>query len=88
MTQNNQMNPPTIVAVTTDHLFILPGFAISMQEFEKWAKGMQQITAAGQGQMTVDMAVETYMSHACLILFWILRDAFISGASARACAFS
>ena len=67
MAQNNQMNPPTIVAVTTDHLFILPGFAISMQEFEKWVKGMQQITAAGQGQMTVDMAVETYMSHACLI---------------------
>ena len=61
MAQNNQMNPPTLVAVTTDHLFILPGFAISMQEFEKWAKGMQQITAAGQGQMTVDSSGDLYV---------------------------
>ena len=63
-----QMNPPAIVAVTTDHLFILQGHAVPMQEFEKWAIGMQQITAGGHGQMSVDMALETYMSHACQIL--------------------
>ena len=28
-----------------------------------WAKGMQQITDGGHGQMSVDMALETYMSH-------------------------
>ena len=63
-----QMNPPAIVAVTTDHLFILQGHAVPMQEFEKWAKGMQQITAGGHGQMTVQNALETYMSYACLML--------------------
>ena len=62
------MNPPAIVTVTTDHLFILQGHAVPMQEFEKWAKGMQQIIAGGHGQMTVQNALETYMSYACLML--------------------
>ena len=37
MAQNGQNVAPAIVAVTTDHLFILQGHAIPMQEFEKWA---------------------------------------------------
>lgn len=68
MAQINNMNPPAIVAVATDHLFILQGHAVPMQEFEKWAKGMQQITAGGHGQMTVQNALETYMSYSCLLL--------------------